>query len=202
MPSPLEQIHPRNLKHLAFHLEGLLEGRLWARILVAMFLGIAVGILLGPTVGLMPARWAVPLGEWLALPGLLFLTVIQMIVVPLVIAAVIRGIAASSDLEQLRRGGVLLAVFFVGTTVLATVLGIVLGLVLRPGSFVDPEIARSLATGERPSIETFETNEISVSTLPSQIVSVLPTNPLGAMVEGEMLQVVLLWLAFTWQVPP
>ncbi|HSG66229.1 MAG TPA: dicarboxylate/amino acid:cation symporter [Gammaproteobacteria bacterium] len=191
MQSPLEHIHPRNLKHLAFYLEGLLEGRLWAKILVAMVLGIGVGILLGPTVGIVPARWAVPLGEWLALPGLLFLTVIQMIVVPLVIAAVVRGLAASSDLEQLKRGGMLLAGFFIGTTVLATILGIVLGLVLRPGSFVDPAIARSLATGDAPSVETFATSEISVATLPSQIISILPTNPLGAMVEGQMLQVVL-----------
>jgi Na+/H+-dicarboxylate symporter len=191
MASPLEQIHPRNLKYLTVYLERLLEGRLWAKILVAMFLGIATGVLLGPDAGLVPARWAVPIGEWLALPGLLFLTVIQMIVVPLVIAAVVRGLAASSDLEQLKRGGMLLTAYFVGTTVLATILGIVLGLVLRPGQFVDPEVARALAAGTEPAIATLSTNDISVSTLPTRIVSILPTNPLGAMVEGQMLQVVL-----------
>jgi Na+/H+-dicarboxylate symporter len=191
MASPLGQIHPRNLKHLAFYLEGLLAGRLWAKILVAMALGIAVGALLGPTVGLLPSGWAAPLGEWLALPGLLFLTIIQMIVVPLVIAAVIRGLAASSGPEQLKRGGILLGIYFVSTTILATILGIVLGVVLKPGSYVDPEVVRNLTNGQAPAIETLSGEGISVSTLPSQIISILPTNPLGSMVEGQMLQVVL-----------
>lgn len=191
MKSPLEQIHPRNLKHLAHYLDGLLAGRLWAKILVAMALGIAVGIVLGPTVGWFPSQWAAPLGEWLALPGLLFLTVIQMVVVPLVVAAVIRGLAASTDLNQLKRGGILLAIYFVGTTVLATILGIALGLVLKPGSFVDPEVARNLAAGGAQAVQPLDTEGLSVSTLPSQIISILPANPLGAMVEGQMLQVVL-----------
>lgn len=191
MITPLEQIHPRNLKYLASYLEGMLAGRLWAKILVAMLLGIVVGILLGPTVGWMPQRWAVPLGEWLALPGLLFLTVIQMIVVPLVVAAIIRGLAASSDFNQLKRGGILLGIYFLGTTVLAAVLGIVLGIVLRPGSYVDPTVARNLAAGDAPAIEPLDRAELSISTLPGEIVSILPVNPLGAMVEGEMLQVVL-----------
>jgi Na+/H+-dicarboxylate symporter len=156
-----------------------------------MLLGIVVGIVLGPTVGWFPQRWAVPLGEWLALPGLLFLTVIQMIVVPLVVAAIIRGLAASSDVNQLKRGGILLGFYFLGTTILATVLGIVLGIVLRPGNYVDPTVARNLATGDAPVIEPLDSSELSISTLPGEIISILPANPLGAMVEGEMLQVVL-----------
>lgn len=191
MASPLEQIHPRNLKYLAHYLEGMLSGRLWAKILVAMALGIAVGVVLGPSVGWLPAGWAGPLGEWLALPGLLFLTVIQMIVVPLVVAAVIRGLAASSDLNQLKRGGALLAVYFVGTTVLATALGIVLGLILRPGSFVAPSVAKGLAAGAPSAVEPLASGGLSVAALPQQIISVLPANPLGAMVQGQMLQVVL-----------
>jgi Na+/H+-dicarboxylate symporter len=191
MKSPLERIHPRNLKYLAHYLDGLLANRLWAKIIVAMILGIAVGIVFGPTVGWLPPAWAAPLGEWLALPGLLFLTVIQMIVVPLVVAAVIRGLAASSDLNQLKRGGILLAIYFLGTTVLATMLGILLGLVLKPGSFVDPEVARNLATGSTQTVEPLASEGFNISTLPDQIISILPTNPLGAMVEGQMLQVVL-----------
>ena len=51
MRSPLEQIHPRNLKHLAHYLETLVADRLWAKILIGMACGIVVGIVLGPTVG-------------------------------------------------------------------------------------------------------------------------------------------------------
>jgi Na+/H+-dicarboxylate symporter len=191
MISTLERIHPRNLKYLAHYLDGLMAQRLWAKILFAMVLGIGVGISLGPTTGWLPAEWAAPLGEWLALPGLLFLTVIQMIVVPLVVAAVIRGLAASSGIDQLRRGGLLLGIYFLGTTVLATILGIVLGIVLKPGSYVDPAVARNLASEGAIGIQPLEGGEISVTSLPGQIISILPDNPLGAMVEGQMLQVVL-----------
>ncbi len=192
MAHPLERIHPRSLKYLTRHVDRLVAGRLWAKVLIGMLLGVVVGILLGPSVGWLPTSWARPLGEWLALPGLLFLSVIQMIVVPLVVAAVIRGIAASTDVQQLKQGGILLAAYFLGTTVVATVLGIVLGTILRPGDYVDPEIARGLGGRSAPSgIEPLEGGEINLTTLPGEIVSMLPVNPLGAMVEGEMLQVVL-----------
>jgi Na+/H+-dicarboxylate symporter len=191
MPHPLELIHPRSLKFLTGHVDRLVAGRLWAKVLLGMIAGIAVGILLGPSVGWLPEAWAAPVGEWLALPGLLFLAVIQMIVVPLVVAAVIRGIAASSDVDQLKRGGMLLGIYFLATTVLATVLGIVIGAVIRPGDFVGPDVAHGLMQKGAPSVVPLEGGGLDLQTLPNEIISILPVNPLGAMVEGEMLQVVI-----------
>ena len=109
MATPLEHIHPRNLKHLADRLQGLVRTRLWAQVLVGMALGIAVGIAIGPSFGWLAPRTAYVVGEWLALPGLLFLALIQMIVVPLVLSAIVCGIAATADPGQLRRGGLWLA---------------------------------------------------------------------------------------------
>ena len=60
-----------------------------------MFLGLLTGFLLGRSVGLVDPGIASVTGNWLALPGQLLLTLIQMIVIPLVFASVIRGIAAS-----------------------------------------------------------------------------------------------------------
>jgi Na+/H+-dicarboxylate symporter len=189
----LELLHPRSLKHLTHYVDRLVAGRLWAKVLLGMVLGIATGTLLGPTVGWLPEAWARPLGEWLALPGLLFLAVIQMIVVPLVVAAVVRGIAGSTDLEQLKRGGMLLGGYFLATTVLATVMGIVLGAVLRPGDYVDSATVRALRKQAPPAnVEPLDgAGELDLTALPSELISLLPVNPLGSMVDGEMLQVVL-----------
>lgn len=66
------------------HLQGFIRARLWAQVLVGMFAGIGVGMLLGPTVGWVSPQTAATVGNWLALPGKLFLSLIQMIVVPLV----------------------------------------------------------------------------------------------------------------------
>ena len=129
----LELLHPRSLKHLSHHLATLVENRLWLKVLIGMIAGLFVGVLLGPEAGLVEARTGTLLGNWMALPGQLFLAVIQMIVVPLVIASVIRGLAASENLEQLRRLGLSVTSFFVVTTGIAAMIGLLLADLFKPG---------------------------------------------------------------------
>ncbi|WP_348672630.1 dicarboxylate/amino acid:cation symporter [uncultured Abyssibacter sp.] len=181
------QLHPRNLKHLADRLQGLVRTHLWAQVLVGMALGVAVGILIGPSVGWFEPQTAHLLGEWLALPGLVFLALIQTIVVPLVLTAIVRGIASTADPEQLKRGGIWLVVYFVVTTVIASSLGIGLGLLLKPGELVEAPAG----TAEVVVSETQGDGSVDLGAIPSQLVSLFPTNPLGSMTDGEMLQVVL-----------
>jgi L-cystine uptake protein TcyP (sodium:dicarboxylate symporter family) len=76
----------RSLKNLTEQLERLISGRLWLKVLIALFLGVVVGILLGPDLGLVSSEVVKTITSWLALPGQVFLAVIQMIVVPLVVA--------------------------------------------------------------------------------------------------------------------
>lgn len=94
VPTALEQLHPRNLEHAVVHLQRLVSTHLWAQIVAGMVLGIGLGVALGPSLGWVRPGFAHALGEWLALPGMLFLSLIQMIVIPLVVTAIIRGIAA------------------------------------------------------------------------------------------------------------
>lgn len=98
-------IHPKNIKQLTRQLQTLIKSRLWLKIIIAMFLGIAIGMLLGPSTDLVGRDTAVTIGNWLALPGNIFLGLIQMIVVPLVFASVVLGIAAGEDIEHLRKTG-------------------------------------------------------------------------------------------------
>ncbi len=185
---PLERLHPRSLKFLSDRLQDLVRRRLWIKVLVGMFLGIASGVLIGPSVGWISSETAATIGNWLALPGQLFLAMIQMIVVPLVFASIIRGLAASEDLEQLRRMGLRTVFFFVATTTVAILVGIGLAVAAKPGRFVDPSVARgSLAAA--PTLPSG--GEFLARPLPETIINLLPKNPLGAMVNLEMLQVVL-----------
>lgn len=181
----LSHLHPRSLKFLSDRLQELVNGRLWLKVLLGMLSGIGTGIALGPSVGWVSPGVAGTVGSWLALPGQIFLALIQMIVVPLVFASIIRGIAASEDIEQLRRVGLRTVAFFVATTTVAIVIGIALAYLIEPGSFVAAEVA-----GQVPSIGE-EVARSSPKPLPETIVGLLPRNPLGAMVNVEMLQVVL-----------
>lgn len=189
----LERIHPRNLKHAAIHLQKLVAGKLWAQILAGMALGIGTGIALGPSVGWVGASTARAAGEWLALPGMLFLSLIQMIVIPLIVTAIIRGLAASNDVEQLKRNGAWLMGYFVVTTMIATTIGIGLALLLKPGALIDMGAMAGFNAAKVPeaAVAAAGGGGLELSQLPENVISVFPTNPLLSMVEGQMLQVVL-----------
>ena len=118
----LEALNPRPLRHLSSHLTKLVAGRLWLKVLLGMLFGILVGVLLGPSLGLIEGNTSVLIGNWLALPGQLFLILVQMIVVPLVFASIIRGLAATDDINQLKKLGLSVVAFFVLTTTLPLLL--------------------------------------------------------------------------------
>ena len=189
-PHPLEQIELAPLRRLSGTLEHLIQTQLWARVLVGMLGGVATGALLGPSAGLVDPAIAVPLASWLALPGSLFLALVQMIVVPLVFSSVVRGLAAGEDVAQLRRLGGAGAGFFLVTTALATSLGLALGLLVRPGSYLDASLVRAAMSGEAPLPAEIPAAP-GFERLPDVVVGLLPTNPLASMVGGEMLQVIL-----------
>lgn len=177
-------LHPRSLLRLTATFQKLVATRLWLRVLLGMLLGLLTGMALGPEWDLVPRALGTVIVEWIALPGLIFLALLQMLVVPLVVASVIRGLAASASLEQLKRVGPRVGVWFVFTSTVSVGLGLGAGLLVRPGRFVPrPEHAETLA------IEP--TSTPSMAELPETLLSLLPDNPLGSMVEGQMLQVVI-----------
>lgn len=186
---PLERLHPRSAKYLSGMLRRHVRGRLWLQVIIAMVLGISVGILLGPSVGWVPVADATVIGNWLALPGQLFLAAIQMIVIPLVFASIIRGLAATEDLDQLRRVGLRIVLYFVATTALAIVIGVALAYLIKPGQFVDTA-ALQIATAE-VAAPAAAAPAPSLGEMPQKLLQLLPTNPLSSMVQAEMLQVVI-----------
>ena len=199
----LEAIHPRNIRHLHRSLRSLVRGRLWLQVLIAMALGIGFGLLVSPDSGYFSDKTALAIGEWVALPGKLFLAFIQMIVVPLILASIIRGLAASSDMQQLKSTGLWLGIYFLATTVMAVVIGIALGLMIKPGSY----ISMSAPVPDSAEIRMIEQNaleagaqttqkEVSLAEVPEQITGILPTNPLDSMVQGDMLQIVIFAVIF------
>lgn len=185
----LEVLNPRSLKHLSNYLASLVEGRLWLKVLIGMVLGLLMGLALGPSAGLVAASTGALIGNWLALPGQIFLTVIQMIIVPLVIASVIRGLAASENLDQLRKLGLVVTAFFIVTTAIAAFIGLWIAGLLGPGRGLAGtlEIAQALpdaAAAPAPAVP-------GMSQIPEALINLFPGNPLNSMVQGEMLQVVI-----------
>ncbi len=187
--STLDALHPRSLKYLSHSLSRLVEGRLWLQVLLAMFAGLLTGLLLSPSVGWVEPATGAVIGNWLAFPGQLFLAAIQMIVIPLVFASIIRGLAASENIEQLRRMGLVVVIYFIVTTAIAAALGLWIAGIIEPGKFLSPELLRAQASTVPQSLDAVQTPNLS--NIPDKLLSLLPGNPLDSMVQGEMLQVVI-----------
>ncbi|MBD1260714.1 dicarboxylate/amino acid:cation symporter [Maribacter polysiphoniae] len=179
----------KSLKSLNHYLQRLVESRLWLKVIIALFLGVGFGLLLSPQNGWVSKATADMLGNWLALPGMLFLKLVQMIMIPLIVASIITGIA-SNDKENLKRlgGGVLL--YFISTTIISVTIGTVLATLFRPGKYLHQQAEMDHANA---LADTAESSELSfgINDIPNAITDLLPENPLASMVSGEMLSIVI-----------
>lgn len=180
----IEVLQPRSLRHLSSYLQDLVRDRLWLKVLIGMGAGLLVGVALGPAAGLVAPATGAQIGNWLAFPGRLFLAAIQMIVVPLVIASIVRGLASSENLDQLRQLGIRVTLFFTVTTAIAAAIGLTVGIVLQPGKMVSGLQPATATATDAPG------SALEFSKLPDVVLDLLPGNPLSAMVQGEMLQIV------------
>ena len=99
MPEPPDR-KPRasvmlETEQLAPKLGVWIRTRLWAQVLIGMVLGVVVGLLLSPSgAALVSGATADSLAAWVALPGKLFLALIQMVVVVLVLSSIVIGCGA------------------------------------------------------------------------------------------------------------
>jgi Na+/H+-dicarboxylate symporter len=196
LPHPLELLQPKSLVRLSGYLQSLIKGRLWLKILLGMMLGIGVGTLLGPSAGLVPPDIARPIANWLAIPGQIFLVLIQMIVIPLIFASLILGIAASENMEQLRKLGSRVLAYFIVTTILAIIIGLSVTIIIQPGKFIPGELLQQTVGSQALAQPLQPAQSPTLERLPDAIVHILPQNPLNAMVGGQMLQVVLFSIIF------
>ena len=166
----------------------LVKQHLWAQVLVGLFLGLCVGVVLGPEFGLVEKDTVEVITNWLSIPANLFLKIIQMIIVPLIFASIIRGLMSAGNPEQLRKIGIGTTVYFVITTILALGIGILVATTIMPGNFIDSsEVLEKLDVGD---IEAVENVELSINDIPQNIVGVIPSNPLASILSGEMLSII------------
>lgn len=177
------------LKNISEQFEKMINGRLWLKVMLALVLGVLAGILLGPDLGLVSPNAVKTITSWLALPGQIFLAAIQMIVVPLVVASIVLGLAANNNPAAMKKNGLIAITFIFLSTAIAAAIGIFLALNIQPGHFVDASslVESGIAEGANVVAKGFP----AASELPSKVSGLIPKNPLASMATGEMLQVIL-----------
>jgi Na+/H+-dicarboxylate symporter len=95
-------------------------------LLVFIVLGVVAGIVSGWVWG--------PAMEGVAWLGTLFLNALKMLIIPLILAAVITGIASLGDIRKLGRIGGMTMGYYLATTALAVFIGLVMVNLIQPGA--------------------------------------------------------------------
>ena len=162
--------------------------QLWLKMLWGMVLGLAVGYALSPEgMALVTQQTSGVVADWVYVPGALFLGLVKMVVIPLVVCSIVTGIAASDDIAFLKDSGWRIALYFVGTTTVAVMLAYAITNIVNPSAYVALETLVAAENQQPPDAAAI----MAEPDLPKMIVSMIPTNPAGAIVNSEMLQIVI-----------
>lgn len=167
----------------------LIKKKLWAQVLVALFLGFLFGMILGPEAGIVDKNTAEIITDWLAIPANLFLKIIQMIIIPLIFASIIRGLTSSGSLEQLQKLGFGVAIYFVITTTIALTIGILVASAIEPGSFIDSSLIQE--SFDLNNTEPVKRTDVTIHDIPQNIIGIIPSNPLASFMSGEMMSIII-----------
>lgn len=159
-----------------------LTSSLTAKTVIGMALGILVGILMHDLPETHLARSFVLEGVFYVV-GQMFVASLKMLVVPLVFFSLVSGVANLDDMRRLSRVGLRTIGLYVLTTALAISLAIMIAQLIGPGLGFD-----------LPTEVTFQ--EKSGKPLRDVLVNIVPSNPIQAAAEGEMLQVIFFSILF------
>lgn len=116
---------------------------------------------------------------WFAFAADIFMALLKMLIVPLVLASIVSGVASVGALKDLRRLGIKTFAYYMGTSLLAVLLGQILVNVIRPGENAQLGLSANANVGERN--ENFI--EILKRMVPENVPTALTSN-------GAMLQII------------
>ena len=158
--------------------------KLHTQILIGMLLGVIIGIIFQEKAVIIK-----PIGT-------IFIRLITMVVVPLVFVSLFIGTASLGDIKKLGRIGLKAFLYFFLTTAIAISVGVTLANVVKPGRGLPEEVqAQLLRNYQQEKIFDFGKLEERQSLIQT-LVNIVPTNPVKALAEGNMLQIIFLAIIF------
>ncbi|MEE8474855.1 MAG: dicarboxylate/amino acid:cation symporter [Myxococcota bacterium] len=154
---------------------------LTVRILIGMGGGFAAGVLLNLFGNAFIEEYVVE--GLFHIGGSIFLASLKLLVVPLVFVSLVCGTAALEDITKLGRIGGRTLALYLSTTAIAISLALLATIVVRPGDGFDLQTDASFVAQPAPS-------------LADTLINLFPSNPIRAMAEGNMLQIIVFSVLF------
>jgi Na+/H+-dicarboxylate symporter len=128
--------------------------------------------------------------------GSLFMRLIKMVIVPLVFASLLVGIASLGDIRKLGRlGGKTLGLYML-TTAIAVTIGLLCAHIISPGNFItESDQATLVAQFESAAGSKASAAAEAPSTI-DNILNIVPANPVNSLASGDMLQIIFFAVIF------
>jgi Na+/H+-dicarboxylate symporter len=156
------------------------------RILIAM----VAGILLGSVINLLLGSTSISdylISGLFDLVGRIFIASLKLLVVPLVLVSLICGSSSLGDSARMGPIAIKTLGFYLATTAIAISIALVFALLVGPGTHVALETSATFQTQTPPPL-------IDV------LVDIFPSNPVRAMADGKMLQIIVFALLFGYAI--
>jgi Na+/H+-dicarboxylate symporter len=122
--------------------------------------------------------------------GTLFLNLLSMVVIPLVATALFAGIARLGNLRRVSRLVVRTLAFFWGTALIAIIIGFLVGSIVLPDQVVSAEGQAALRAAAQADSAFIQKAAEDIPSGARFIVELIPSNPVKAAVDGNLLPVV------------
>ena len=152
---------------------GMSLDKLGIWIIAATVLGAVVGLVMGE-----PAHMFAPMGN-------LFMQLIKMVVVPLVLFSLIGGAASLGKSSSAGKIGAFTFAYYGITTAVAVALGLLFSEIFRPGAGID----MAALSGAAVQVEHME-ESTKIPGFWETVTGFVPANPFKALVDGNILQII------------
>lgn len=162
----------------------------------AIAAGLVAGLVTGIAASRAGAGWLMSFATGVEPVGTIWINLIRMVVVPLVVTALVSGVASLGDPARLGRVGAKTFGFFFGSIILFALIGLLVALVIIPLAPVPPDTAASLraAAAERASEVAAQTQRIQG--FKQFLIDLVPTNPVRAAADGTLLPLIVFSVLF------
>ena len=141
-----------------------------------IFISMVIGLIIGSIIDSDSAFYSIS-----TTLGVIFIKLLKMITIPLIFTSILTGITSISDFNQLGRIGFKTISYYMLTSLFAIIIGLGLTNILKPGN--------SYAHSETTKVYDYSNLNTPDSTL-DIFVRMIPTNPIAAATEGDMLSII------------
>jgi Na+/H+-dicarboxylate symporter len=157
---------------------------LTTKIMIGMVSGLVLGILINLFLADVAFVQKYFVEGLLKVIGSVFVAALKMLVVPLVFVSLVGGVTAMGNVKKLGRIGLKALVLYLATTTIAVTIALTLAVGVSPGEGMKLDSKQAAFTAKE------------APPLGDVIINMVPSNPVQAMAQGDMLQVIVFALLF------